>query len=122
MDLTGASAAKPEIVETGEKKVIDGYHCRKVTCKTDGDISEIWVTEEVPISFNDISKALSQGKSNSGMPSGFKGFPIEINVTSAKSGDIKMKFRDFKKEAVDSKIYDISGYTVTSAPATGGKE
>ena len=104
---------KPVITETTEKKVIDGYNCHKITVKVDGAESEIWVTNDVDMNFDDISSAMSNGMKGSNIPSGYKGFPIQI-IATIKGGDkMTISFKNIKNTPVDPKLFDLTGYKIT---------
>ena len=104
---------KPVIVETNEKKVIDGYNCHKISVKVDGAESEIWVTNDVDMNFDDISSAMSNGMKGSNIPSGYKGFPILITATVKEGAKMTISFKNIKSTPVDPKLFDLSGYKIT---------
>lgn len=80
-------AAKMEVVETGQRKTIDGYSCTGYTIKRDGkEIETVWATKDIP-SFASVRKDFQRIASLFGSITGSRsafaslekvdGFPIE---------------------------------------------
>ena len=114
-DLKGKVKA-PVITDTKETRVIEGYNCHKLLVKTDQASSEVWVTNDVDFSFDAISTALSQGAKDASMPTGYKGFPIQI-ITMKGTDKVTMTFKNIKKGPVNDSLFDLTGYKLTEMPS-----
>ncbi len=107
------AGATPVVTETNEKKVIDGYNCHKFIIKSDKNTSDVWVTSDVDFSFAEIFGALTKSTGISTVPAGLKGCPVLISSSDNNGAKTTLSLKNFKKTSVDSKMFDLTGYSIT---------
>lgn len=121
---------KPEIMETGETKIIDGYKCKKVVVKSETSNAEVWYTTEVPLNFAELSNSMGMAMTQPrpgiapnemtrqpNIPVELKGFPMLIISNNMKTGEVTtMTFKNVKKGQVDEKKFDTKGYQQMDMP------
>jgi hypothetical protein len=126
----GPGAPKSEVKETGETKVIEGYHCRKVTINNGKISAEAWITDDIQMNFgdlvNDISSAMRQPRPGSNpadaqkmpkFPAGLRGFPVLVTSTNVKTKEVTtFALANVKKQPVEEKVFDITGYRQVEVP------
>jgi len=113
-------AANPQFTSTKgtEKEVIDGYNCTKatVTDAKNGGSYEIWVTNDIDMPPNSVSKLVSD----------FGGVPIRF-ITFNRGIRINAEIKEIKEVTVPpgffsaAKDYQPMSFTDLKAMAAGGK-
>jgi hypothetical protein len=112
--------ANPQFTSTKgtEKEVIDGYNCTKVTV-TDtksGGSYEVWITGDIDVPPNSVSKLVSD----------FGGVPVRF-VTFNRGTKINAEIKEIKEVTVPAgffsaaKDYQLMSFTELKAMAAGGK-
>lgn len=107
---------------TDEQRTIDGYLCTKVIVETKDGITEMWLTKDLNISYENTIGMMPKTKNNptSGFLRDFKqwkgveGFPIEMISYQKKKPDEKstIRFKDIKSGIVNEKAFDLSGFQI----------
>lgn len=107
---------------TDEHRVIDNYNCTKVIAETKDGMTEMWLTKDLNLSYENTIGMMPRTKNNptSGFLrdlkqwKGIEGFPIEMISYQKKKPDEKstIRFKDIKSGVVNEKAFDLSGYQV----------
>lgn len=117
------------IEETNERKVIDGYNCRKyiVTDSKNGTTTESWVTTEANINAQEIFSGMmnafgaraqkQKGGPGTALAGGYEGFPI-LSISNDGKSTYTMRFKDLKvgEAAMDKSVLDVSGVQIQELP------
>ncbi|MBL0342395.1 MAG: DUF4412 domain-containing protein [Bacteroidetes bacterium] len=118
-DKATDQAKDPKITITKETKVIDSYKCTKVITETDENICDMWLTQDVGLSYSDLYKMVAPGKGPQGGGAGIpalknvKGFPIQMIVKDKKKDEtVTVNIRNISKAKVDEKVFSLEGYQV----------
>jgi hypothetical protein len=110
-DLTATANAK--VTETGEKKDIEGYPCRKYLIETDKGSSEVWITNKIKGNMYDVLRGKGERKISWGKEiEAVKGFPLEI-TTTANDGTVSVvKIQNVRPGKVDESMFSTEGYEI----------
>lgn len=115
-------SANVTIERTGERKTIDGYNCEKVivTDTKKGDVTTAWITQDVDLRWEEMSKALMGfgGGSSNQMPEFNKmageidGFAIK-GTTVSKKETVDFHYQNIKYDGnTDLSLFDLKGIEV----------
>ncbi len=117
MEKANEQAKDPKITITNESKVIDTYKCTKVITETDENICDMWLTQDIGLSYTDLYKMLAMGKTPQGGSPGIpalknvKGFPVQLVVKDKKKEETTtINFRNISKAKIDDKVFSMEGY------------
>ena len=107
---------------TDEQRTIDGYQCTKVIAETKDGITEMWLTKDLNLTYENTIGMMPRTKNNptSGFLmdlkhyKGVEGFPIEMTSYQKKKPEEKstIRFKDIKSGVINEKAFDLSGYQV----------
>ncbi len=126
----------PELIEknteaiqytpTDEQRTIDGLRCYKTIAETANNISEMWLTTELNLSYEHTLGMIPHTKNNptSGYLhnlkqwKGLRGFPLEIISYAKDKPEEKnyIRFKDIRTAVVDSRAFDLTGYQFVDLP------
>jgi hypothetical protein len=126
----------PELIEkntedirytpTDDQRIIDGFRCQKTIAETTKDISEIWLTTELNLSYEHTLGMIPHTKNNPTAGylhnlkqwKGLKGFPLEIVSYAKDKPEEKsyIRFKDIRTAVVDTRAFDLSGYQFVELP------
>ncbi|HKR05862.1 MAG TPA: DUF4412 domain-containing protein [Bacteroidia bacterium] len=118
-----------KITVTDETKKIEGYTCKKVIAESDESTSEMWVTDELGLTYADMFGMMRNGRGPASNMStnmqnykDVKGIPLEMNIRNKVKPDESMviTIKNIKKGNVDASLFDISGYKVMDMQNMGG--
>lgn len=118
VDKAAEQAKDPKITITNETKVIDNHKCTKVVTETDENICDMWLTQDVGLSYLDLYKMISPGSGphgggGTGIPAlkNVKGFPVQMVIKDKKKDEtVTINFRNISKANVDEKTFSMEGY------------
>jgi hypothetical protein len=120
---------EPKITVTDETKTIEGYNCKKVIAESDESTTEMWVTDELGLTYTDMFGMMRSGRgpaSNMSMSmhnyKDVKGIPLEMHVSNKAKPDENtvITIKNIKKGTVDASIFDTTGYQVMDMGSMGG--
>lgn len=121
-DLVEKNSDEVQFRTTDEKRTIDGYNCSKVIAETKEGITEMWLTKDLNLSYENTVGMMPKTKNNptSGFLrdlkqwKGVEGFPVEMISYQKKKPEEKstIRFKDIKPDVVNEKAFDLSGYQV----------
>jgi len=107
-----------KITPTKETKIIEGYKCTKYIITSNENISDVWITKDVKLSYKEFFKAMSamaQGKNSANSKfDNLEGFPILIestDKTKGKNATTRMVFKNIKEGVVTDEMFSTEGYT-----------
>ena len=114
-----------KVLNTEEKRIINGYKCRKTIVESKAYIAELWITDKVKFDLCRIYKLLA----HCGMVSEFmrkgdwfywhndKGMILEVLSRNKESGEnYSMTISDIKKDVVNEKAFDMIGFKISEIP------
>jgi hypothetical protein len=109
---------EPKLTMTNDKKVIDGYNCTRMVAETDDNISDLWLSENVGITYAELFKMMNTSKApgmkgSASLPEmkNIKGFPLEMTSRDKKNGEIvTMRIRDIVKGNINDNTFSLDGY------------
>lgn len=121
-DVLEKSNEDVQFKTTEEQRTIDGYLCTKVIAETKDGITEMWLTRDLNLSYENTIGMMPKTKNNptSGFLKdlkqwkGIEGFPIEMISYQKKKPEEKstIRFKDIKSDVVNEKAFDLSGFQV----------
>lgn len=120
-NLTESDSKNAKITATGETKKIDSYTSAKMIAESDESTTEMWVTEETGLTYQDVLALVNKGKGpasnyayNMKNYKDLKGVPLEMTITSKKNpGDITIvKIMNIVKGKTDDRVFSTEGYQV----------
>jgi uncharacterized protein DUF4412 len=123
------SGKEAKITVTNETKTIEGYNCKKVIAESDESTTEMWVTDELGLTYSDMFGMMHRGRGPaSGMAMNMqnykdvKGVPLEMHTRNKNKTDedTTILVKNIKKGNVDASVFDISGYQVMDMSKMGG--
>ncbi|MFI5219054.1 MAG: DUF4412 domain-containing protein [Bacteroidia bacterium] len=132
-DITESSepAAKDvKITLTDETKTIENYSCKKVMVESADAITEMWITQDLNISYDDMVTILNHGAGPiSGMIQNIKnykslkGFPLKMTVANKiKAGEvINITITNVLLNTVDNSVFNTNGYQVMDVRNAGSR-
>ena len=110
---------EPKITSTKEVRTIDGYKCTKIIAESDEETSDIWLTQEAGLSYNELYKIFNSTKNTPGarrsLPSlkNVQGFPIEIiTKDKAKDRNVTIRIKNISRAKTDPQMFSMDGYKV----------
>ncbi|MEO5570686.1 MAG: DUF4412 domain-containing protein [Bacteroidia bacterium] len=118
-EMANKEGKEPKITVTDEAKTIEGYNCKKIIAESDDNTTEMWVTEELGLTYADmVGMMQSGGGASSNMAANMhnykdvKGIPLEMHMSSKLKPDEKtvITIKNIKKGNVDASIFDTTGY------------
>ena len=128
-EMESKEGTDPKITVTNETKTIEGYTCKKVIAESDGSTTEMWITNELGLTYSDMFGMMSAGRgpaSNMSMNmhnyKDVKGIPLEMHVSNKTKpdGDTIITIKNIKKSAVDASLFDTTGYQMMDMSKMGG--
>ncbi|MEP7168074.1 MAG: DUF4412 domain-containing protein [Bacteroidota bacterium] len=124
-EYSGKEGKEPQITVTTETKKIEGYTCKKVIAESDESTTEMWVTDELGLTYSDMFGMMSSARgpaSNVQNYKDVKGMPLEMNIKSKNKpdGDTVITLKNIKKGDMDASLFDTTGYQVMDMSKMGG--
>lgn len=130
-DLVEKQPDEIKLTQTDEQQVVDGFNCRKAIAESNGERTEMWLTSDLNLSYENTAGRMPKTKNSpvSGYLSGLRqwpgivGFPVEmvsykINTPEEKS---ITRFSDFKEGKVNENVFDLRSYQVIEMPDSGNR-
>lgn len=108
-----------KVEETNDKKVIDGYKCRKYLMTSPEGSGEFWITRNIKGNFYEMM-SMSDNKNQNGWfnTQAAKGFMLEGTFTNNKSKEtITMKIKNISTKMPDAANFSTEGYEVQDMSA-----
>ncbi|MBL7764961.1 MAG: DUF4412 domain-containing protein [Chitinophagaceae bacterium] len=114
------------LVATDEYQTIEGYKCRKYNYENEKYRSEIWVSTDVKIDYNQFNNAMysafassRSATNNAYHKAGMKGVVIRMHVfpKDRHIDESIMTFKNFKLGSVPDEMFSTAGYEVTQMPS-----
>ncbi len=118
-EYSGSGGKDAKITVTEETKKIEGYNCRKVIAENDESITEMWMTNDLGLTYSDMFGMMRSGRGPaSNMTTGMqnykdvKGMPLEMIIKNKTVPDdiTHITLKNIKKGNVDDSIFDLSDY------------
>ncbi len=99
-----------EVIKTSEVKIINDYTCRKYLVKDDNGSSEVWVTKDIDINFEQLRKN-AKGSVFASQPL-YDGFPIEIHHTNNNGSKTVSTIKNVSTEKPSSDEFKNNDYQI----------
>lgn len=109
------------ITVTNESKVIDGFTCKKVIAESGKSISDMWVTDQTGLTYEDLYKTMKRSRGAGASQVAYlsltkeiNGIPLLIETREKKKPqDVTVvTIKNIRKETVSDDVFSISGYEV----------
>lgn len=112
-------------VQKSNTRTINGYKCYKVLAENDEFKSEAWVTEQLPLDFQQLLGFMNvQTKGSNPYEEKFgqiRGMVIESTSTDKKNGEVTfMQMKNIQVGNPPDKFFSIDGYNLMKLPDFGG--
>jgi len=110
-----------DIKKTGNRKTVQGYDCEEYIITSEDGVTTSWVTQDAPISSEDMQMMFAKGFNMGEMFEGqdwkdFTGLAIESTSVFNKGKDrTEMTISDISTK-IDNSIFDVSKYDVQKLP------
>lgn len=129
-EVQGSKEGKEaKITVTNETKKIEGYTCKKVIAESNESTTEMWVTDELGLTYADMFGMMNSARGPASNASAnmqnykdVKGIPLEMNIRNKVKPDEStlITIKNIKKGGVEASLFDISGYKVMDMQNMGG--
>lgn len=128
--LADREAKNAKITVTDEAKIIDGYTCKKVFAQSDSIKTEMWITQDLKLTYHDVFSMLNRGNGPAANMvlkmknyKGIEGAPLEITTTDMKNPDdiTHITLKEIRTGSVDNSAFDTYGYQIMDMRNQGGQ-
>jgi hypothetical protein len=115
-DSKSSSTKKPVVKSTKETKTIQGSKCTKVVVEGENGTSEMWVTKDAGINYQQFYQIFNSTKGTPGASnmipdaSEINGFPMEIVSKDKEGQTTTISMSKISKTKVDPALFSMSGY------------